>query len=430
MSIDTALDTPSHETGDEGLEDIFLARQPILDRQKRLVAYELLFRSCDTDKANVTEHMRATTVVVQTAFNGMGATAVLGHALGYVNVDARFLLSELVEALPADQVVLEIPESIELSEALLARLADLKAMGYSFALDDYSGSPDPVEPLLCEVDLVKIDLLRIEAGRLPAITADLRRRRLRLVAQKVETGEQFEQACNLGFDLFQGYHFARPQVLSTRQQKNPAKVQLLRLLSLILGDADTAQLEAEFKRHPTLSYNLIRMVNSAAVGLRERVTSLRQAIILLGRRQLQVWMQLLLYTASDNREAGNPLLQMAATRGKLMETLAKADPASEQDDHDAAFMTGILSLVDVLLEMPREEIFKELNLSEEMKEALMFRTGGLGHLLRLGETLEEDNHREIAELLAGVPGLSLEDLLQMQLEAFFWANSIEKAGAG
>jgi c-di-GMP-related signal transduction protein len=206
-------------------------------------------------------------------------------------------------------------------------------------------------------------------------------------------------------------------------------VQLLRLLSLILGDSDTTALEAEFKRHPTLSYNLIRMVNSAASGVREQVNSLRHAIVLLGRRQLQIWMQLLLYTARDSGATNNPLMQMAATRGKLMETLAKTDPESRREDQDAAFMTGILSLVDVLLEMPSEQMFEELLVSEEVREALLFRTGGLGHLLRLAEKLEEDNHLEIKQLIAGVPGISLESLLQMQLESFLWANSIENEAA-
>jgi c-di-GMP-related signal transduction protein len=331
--------------------------------------------------------------------------------------------------LPAEQVVLEIVELMEASDAVIARIKELKSKGYTFALGDYSGIPSKVEAYLLEVDLVKVDLLSADPARLAEIAADLRRRRLRMVAEKVETKEQFELACGLGFDLFQGYHFARPQLLTGKQQKHPAKLQLMGLLSLILSDSDTAALEAEFKRHPTLSYNLIRMVNSAASGMRERVNSLRHAIVLLGRRQLEIWMQLLLYTARDGGAANNPLMQMAATRGKLMETLARTDPQSRREDHDAAFMTGILSLVDVLLEMPSEQIFEELLVSDEVREALLFRTGGLGHLLRLAETLEEDNHVEIKELIAGVPGISLDGLLQMQLESFLWANSIEKDAA-
>ena len=222
---------------------------------------------------------------------------------------------------------------------------------------------------------------------------------------EVETKEQYDQACSLGFDLFQGYYFARPQLLTTKQQKNPAKLQTLRLLSLILSDSDTVALESEFKRHPKLSYDLIRMVNSAASGMRERVNSVHHAIILLGRRQLQIWMQLLLYNSQGGGNTSDPLQQMAATRGKLMETLAKTDPEFAREDHDAAFMTGILSLIDVLLELPREQIFAELLISDEVKEALISRTGGLGHLLRLAEKLEEDDHTGIKELIAGIRAL-------------------------
>jgi EAL and modified HD-GYP domain-containing signal transduction protein len=168
------------------------------------------------------------------------------------------------------------------------------------------------------------------------------------------------------------------------------------------------------------------MVNSAAAGLREPVNSLNRAIVLLGRRQLQIWMQLLLYTAGDNDKVDdNPLLQMAATRGKLMETIAKVDPASTREDRDAAFMTGILSLIDVLLELPQEEVLSELLVSDDIKKALSSRTGPLGYLLRLAEQLEEDNHAEVKDLIEDVPGMSLESLLGMQLDAFFWANKIE-----
>ena len=427
--MDTDLQFAEHaetDLPDEAMEEIFLARQPILDRQQKLVAYELLFRSYASEKADITEHMRATTTVIHNAFSGMGISAVLGHAQGHINVDSHFLMSDLVEALPAKQVVLEVPETIEIDAPLLERLGGLKKAGYIFALDGYTGNPQKVELLLQVVDIVKVDLLQIDSKILAETAADLRRRRLRLAAEKVETKEQFENACSLGFDLFQGYHFAKPQLLTKKHQKGIAKVQLLQLMSLIMGDADVGALESEFKRHPTLSYNLLRMVNSAAGGLRQRVNSLRHAIILMGRKQLQTWMQLLLYTAQDTGASSNPLMQMAATRGKLMETIAKADPASSKDDHDAAFMTGILSLIDALLGMPKEEIFKGLLISDEVRDALLFYKGGLGYILKLTETLEADNHLETKELIADVPGLSLERLLQMQLEAFFWANSIEK----
>lgn len=427
--MDTDLQFAEHadiNLPDEATEDIFLARQPILDKQQKLVAYELLFRSFGSEKADFTEHMRATTTVIHNAFSGMGIAAVLGQAHGHINVDHHFLMSDIVEALPAKQIVLEIPETVAVDDQLIERIRSLKKVGYTFALDGYTGNPGKVEKLLQEVDIVKVDLLQIDSTVLIDTAADLRRRRLRLAAEKVETKEQFDNVCSLGFDLFQGYHFAKPQLLTKKHQKGMAKVQLLQLMSLIMGDADINALESEFKRHPTLSYNLLRMVNSAAGGLRQRVNSLRHAIILMGRKQLQVWMQLLLYTAQDNGASSNPLMQMAATRGKLMETIAKADPASSKEDHDAAFMTGILSLIDALLAMPKEEIFKGLMISDEVKDALLYYKGGLGYILRLAESVEADNHIETKELIADVPGLNVESLMQMQLEAFFWANSIEK----
>lgn len=410
------------------MDYIFLARQPILDRQQNLVAYELLFRSYRAEHAIISDNMNATSVVIHNAFCGMGISAVLGKLCGYINVDAQFLLSDLVEALPPRQVIMEILESVEPDDKLIDRVRELRRRGYLLALDDYVGDLDKTAPLLSEVDIVKVDVHQVGQDKLGDAVSRLRRNPVRLIAEKVETQEQFQQACDLGFDFFQGYYFARPQLLARKQQKNPGKVYLLRLLSMVMSDADINILEAEFKGHPILSYNLIRIVNSAAMGLRERIKSLRHAIVLLGRRQLQVWMQLLLYTVGDDNVTSNPLLLTAAARGKLMELVARSDPNATREDHDTAFMVGILSLVDALLEMPRREILDELPVSDVVRDALLFGKGKQGSFLRLIVKVENGELEDLKVVLAEVPWLDFNDLLQMQLESVAWANNIGKDG--
>lgn len=407
------------------MEEIFLARQPILDREQRLVAYELLFRGGHTNHAEITNDMHASSTVVHNAFNGMGIESVLGSAKGFVNVDRHFLLSDLVDLLSPKQVILEILESVVPDDDVVARMAQLRTLGYQLALDDFVGFLPNVEPLLAHVDIVKIDLLRIDPDILQSTVTRLRGNGVRLLAEKVETREQFEQTHRMGFDLFQGYHFARPQLLSARQHRSPAKFQLLRLLAMIMGDADVPSLESEFKRHPMLSYNLLRMVNSAAMGLRTRIDSLRHALVLVGRRPLQSWMQLTLYTTGSRQDGPTPLLQMAAVRGKLMEAVMRVDPKAGQSDFDAAFLTGILSLVDALLEMPKELILDELFVSEDVKAALLHRSGRLGRLLALTELSENDDPDAVRAALAAFPGVNPEQLLQMQLDAYAWANAVE-----
>jgi c-di-GMP-related signal transduction protein len=266
--------------------------------------------------------------------------------------------------------------------------------------------------------------MRIDALLVPVIVDMLRKYKVKLIAQKVETPEQFELAKSLGMDMFQGFHFAKPQLLTAKRAK-PAKLALLRLLSLALDDAETHEIEAEFKRHPNLTINLIRLVNSAACRRGQSITSLRHALVLLGRRQLRVWLQLLLYTADrGNKSLGSPLLQLAAARGKLMELMAARKPGPESVMKELAFITGILSLMNVLLDMSYEDIVNELSLPEAVRDALLKRGGEIGEMLQLAEILERDDRGEVAEAVSKLGAVDGGDLMGLQLAAFQWANEV------
>jgi EAL and modified HD-GYP domain-containing signal transduction protein len=404
-------------------QSIYLARQPIVDRNSELVGYELLFRSTDGDHSGVEDSVLATSTVVANAFAEIGLAQVIGPLVGHLNVDTEFLFSDLVEALPADRIVLELYEK-KVDEHTMERLQSLRKAGYRIALDDFVGNFDGFDELLPSVDMVKVDFQRIDALLVPVIVDMLKRYKVRMIAQKVETPEQFELAKSLGMDLFQGFHFARPQVMTARREK-PAKLALLRLLSLAMDDAETQEIEAEFKRHPNLSVNLMRLVNSAACSRGQSITSLRHALVLLGRKQLRVWLQLLLYTADrGNKSLASPLLQMAASRGKLMELIASRKPGPDSSVKELAFITGILSLMDVLLEMSYDDILKQLSLPEPVKAALLKRTGEIGEMLSLTEVLERDDRGEVGEAVHKLGTVDTSELMDMQLEAFEWANQV------
>ena len=410
-------------------QNIYLARQPIVDRSGELVGYELLFRATDGESAfNHDDDTMATSTVIANAFAEIGLTQVIGPLVGHLNIDHEFLYSDLVEALPADRIVLELYEK-KLDERSLERLSELRRQGYRIALDDFVGNFDGFDDLLPAVDMVKVDFQRIDALLVPVIVDMLKKHKVRMIAQKVETPEQFELAKSLGMDLFQGFHFARPQLITARREK-PAKLALLRLLSLAMEDAETHAIEAEFKRHPHLSVNLMRLVNSAACSRGQSITSLRHALVLLGRRQLRVWLQLLLYTADrGNKSLGSPLLQLAAARGKLMEQLASRKPGPDSVVKELAFITGILSLMDVLLEMSHEDILKQLNLPAPVKAALLERGGEIGDMLALTECLERDSRAEVQDAVQKLGGVPASELMDMQLAAFEWANQVSVESA-
>ncbi len=406
--------------------DIFLGRQPILDRDQRIVAYELLFRSANTASAVVTDDMQATASVIHHAFSEMGVQAVLGEQLGFINVSADMLLSDLVEFLPKSQVVLELLETIIVTEEVVERCRALKQEGFMLALDDFVFA-DSHRPLLALVDIVKVDLLLHTQDELRVAVSQLKQWPVKLLAEKVDSAEQAAYCHALGFDLFQGYYFARPTVLSAKRA-DPALMALTQLLGLVLRDAGTQQIEQVFKQHPSLTFNLMRLVNSVASGVRRNISSVAQAIMVLGRKQLQRWLQLLMFTLQAGAPYPSPLLLLAATRGRMMELLAGKQQRSA-DFCDEAFMGGILSLIDSLIDKPLADIVGELGLSERLSAALLQREGEMGTLLQLVESVEHSDFDHTLSLLAQCSGLSLPDLTLAEIEAMSWANQIAEATA-
>jgi EAL and modified HD-GYP domain-containing signal transduction protein len=245
---------------------------------------------------------------------------------------------------------------------------------------------------------------------------------VQLLAEKVDTRAQADRCRELGFDLFQGYFFARPHVMQGRRA-DPSKRVLMRLLEQTLDESDNAAIEQTFKQAPELSYKLMRLVNSVGTGLRSSIQSLSHALTILGRRQLQRWLQVLLFAHQSTGDFPSPLLQMAASRGKLMELLAEQG-SRDPKWRDRAFMTGILSLLDALLEMPMADVIEQLRLPDDVRAALLERGGPLGHLLRIVEALEQTDDAGVAALLADGEPCTTAELPQLQIAALTWSNEI------
>jgi EAL and modified HD-GYP domain-containing signal transduction protein len=404
-------------------EKFFLGRQPILNRDQEIIGYELLFRAAERNVAEFESYSQASASVITSALASFGIDEVLGGKFGFINVHLGLLLSEMLEVLPVKQTVLELLEFIELDEQVLERCRELKEIGFKLALDDHEFSNDNSE-IYSVVDIVKIDILQTGMEALPGIVQGLRRTPVKILAEKVETFEQFDICYRMGFDLFQGYFFERPVVLNKRRI-DVSGMAMLKLLQQLTMDATLNEIEQTFKENPSLSYNLLRLVNSVAMGMREKIKTLRHAILMLGTEHLRRWTQLSLFAGNDNRGLNNPLLEMAAVRGRLMEILVKQRNGTVANDEqsEAAFMTGILSLLEVLFETPMSEIISSLNLTDDVSNALLSRVGQLGSMLNLAEKLEVTDFDAVTPLLLECR-VSLDQLLTAQLEAFNWRASI------
>jgi EAL and modified HD-GYP domain-containing signal transduction protein len=396
----------------------FLARQPILNRSQRLVAYELLYRNAEVHEARVTDGAHATASVIAHA-SELGMEQVVGDQLAFVNVDTTGLMSDFIHFLPNDKVILEGLESVEATPDVLRRVQELKEAGYKFALDDVAGESEAVTALRPLMDVIKVDIKQIERAHLPALARNLRNPNQKLLAEKVETVEEFRECMDLGFEYFQGYYFARPVILSGKKI-SPSQLSIMHLLDLLNRDADQREVERSVKHDPLISLNLLRLVNTPAVGARFRINSVGHALIVLGRRQLQRWLQILLYV--KGAEFDSPLLQMATTRGKTMELVMGHVRPSEKVAADIGFTVGIMSLMDALFSVRMGEILDSVNVLDEVRDALLHREGDYGQVLRLIELIERAQEgRELTGLLHKLD-LAPSALYALQLEAFEWVN--------
>ena len=409
--------------------EIFIGRQPIMDRRQQMVAYELLFRRSQHNAADVRDDLAATASVITRAFIDLGIEAALGPYQGFINCDESLLLSDLLEVLPSDKVVLEVLETVDITPAVVERCVELKALGFTLALDDFVGYEDRFKPLLDIVEIVKVDTMLVDPAGLLAVTRKLGNWPVTLLAERVEKVELAEHCQQIGYSLFQGYYFAKPMIMAGKRLSH-SQMALLRLLGMVLEDTDVAELEAVFKREPGLTMNLMRLTNSAATGVRVKVTSLRHAITLLGRRQLQRWLQLLMYTKPrpGTEPISSPLMQLAATRGKLMELLAGQIEPGRQEFEDQAFMVGIISLMPALMGVPMAEILNGISLGNTVREALEAQTGTLGKMLDLTEALEGNDGETCHDLTAKLPGLDADRVNTCHTQALIWANSIGVSG--
>ena len=420
------IDLSLNDMGPSSLRvrEFYLGRQPILDRNQGLFGYELLFRNAPVGPANVTNDLSATAAVIAHA-SQLGMEKTIGDALGFVNVDADVIMSDIFSFLPREKVVLEIINSMQVTPAVLARIKELAGHGFSFALDDVSGESAVVAELLPLVHYVKMDVRTIPLSTLMKLAPRFRQEKKKLVAEKVETREEFKNCLDLGFDYFQGYYFSKPVIMSGKKL-SPSQLAVMELMTLVTSDADNLEIERAIKRDVSLALNLLRLVNTPAVGARQRIDSLSQAVTILGRRQLQRWLQIMLYAEPSKRgHSMTPLLMLATTRGRLLELLAHKLRPSQRHAADIAFTVGIMSLMDTLFGIPMSEILAQIPVIDEVADALMFRGGFFGDLLKLAECIEqiEDMEGQIVPTLRDL-AMSTDELVELEMAAFEWSDNV------
>lgn len=407
--------------------EVYLGRLPILDNKQNLVAYELLFRSDQQNVVTITDNSAASANVIIDTYGQLGIENVIGKRRGFIKVDAKLLLNDAICMLPKKHVVLEILRSVEINDEIIQRCSFLKQKGYQLALSSITHLDACLDRIMPLINVVKVNVTALSQPDLLMLIKKLRRWPVLLLAEKVENPEIARNCIALNFQMLQGFYFAKPEIISGKRI-DPSKLSLLKLLLLVVKDSEVSDIENELKYQPGLSYNLLRMVNSAASGLPSTINSIKRAIMIIGRKQLQRWVQILLYAAKQRDGGSSDALMLTATvRGKLLESIAIADRPHDKNHQDRAFMVGVLSLLDTLLGMEMSELIGTLSIQKDMSEALLTRRGPLGYQLALIEAYEKGETEIVSSMLAELGFLSMEEFTRLELEAAAWANRISDA---
>lgn len=408
------------------LDQLFLARQPILDANQVLVGYELLFRDSAVNRAPPAPPGMATADVVCKAYTELGLANALGGHKAFIIVDAAFLQNEAIEELPPNNVIFELDAALADDPIVIERCAALGRRGYAFSLTSPGDLSEAVLLLLKQAMFMKLDITAQSDATLRTLLALPADFRPLSIASHVETQADYQRAKQLGFELFQGYYFAEPTLVAGKQL-DPATRGLIHIIALLNRDAELPEIERAFKSEAALTVKLLRLTNSAGVGLRVRIASVRQAVTLIGRRHIQRWLQLLLYShrgSADDIER-NPLMQLAALKGNFMERLACRCRPQQSALPDLAFLAGMMSLMPAALGMPMVEILNQIDVVQELRDALLARTGDLGLLLDLTDCYDNDDPAGADRAIAQLGHvLGRETLNQCLAESIAWVQAL------
>lgn len=399
--------------------DAFLARQPILTREQAVLGYELLFRNGSDNFFRPTDGDLATASLISDAVNLHSIEKLTEGRLSFINFTRKALLSALYTLLPHATTVVEVLESLDVDDELLAACDLLKKRGYQLALDDYV-LESRFDSLLSRIDVLKVEFPALTETQHQDVIESSRRYGFKLLAEKVEDPAQFEFARDLGYDYFQGYFFCRPQMVKTRRLPG-SHVNSLRLLTLAnQRDFDLDQAETLIRSDLSLSYNLLRYINSPMFRRDSKVQSVRHAITTLGQKPLSKWVSV---TAMQQLSSGKPpeLLNTCLIRGYFCERIGRL--ALSRELVSECFTVGMFSLLDAMLDKPMKEVTQELSLSDAATRALLGESSVFLNMLQLTSAIEYGDWASVGQLAPQL-GVSEADVTTLYCESVECAASV------
>jgi c-di-GMP-related signal transduction protein len=408
--------------------DVFVARQAIFDRKRQLHAYELLYRSNgSSNQFDGTEAGAATQHVISGALLSIGLENILCGKKAFLNFDHRLLSAGMHLSLPRKAIVIEILETVEPTAGLIALCRSIHEQGYSMALDDFISQPD-FEPLTHIAGLIKVDMRATTKEEQKRLLRTYRPRGIKMIAEKVETYDEFEWALRAGYDLFQGYFFSRPVIVRGRQIPALITTCLRLLRETQRTDLDFARLEALIREDVSLTFKLLRYANTALLGQAGRIRSIGKALMVIGEDAVRRWVALATLPMLATNKPGE-LVTLSIVRARFCERLAQLGAGVQ---HDEAFLMGMFSLLDALIDLPLDEALGKLDLGPGITEALLGTATARNQLTTIYQLTRryELGDWDQAERLARDLGIPSAAIGAAYVESTLWAERLLRGADG
>ncbi len=397
--------------------NVFVARQPIFTPKRDIWAYELLFRnSSSSSTAKFPDANEATWQIIADGYT-LARSGIQASTRAFINFPEQLLLDETAFALPPETTVIEVLEDVEPTPEVLNRLKALKTNGYTIALDDYIGQ-EGCEAFIELADIIKVDILGMEAPAIKEIANRLKPYGCRLLAEKVEDSNIFEACKDMGFELFQGFFFSRPEIIPGHKLSSSQLSRLKLLKELSNEDFEIPRLIEIIQSDVSLSYRLMRYINATHFSTRVKIESISRALNLLGRKNIQQWLRVTIMADMNSTDSGKELLWLSVTRGRFLQLLAEQQPLAFSPT--SMFMLGLFSLLDALLGQPMEGILKDIPLQQELKHCILFQDDALCPWLTFLELVERGLWEQ-SNVILQEQGVSPDVATRLGLEAQQWA---------
>lgn len=413
----------------ERMSSVYLARQPIVNTDEQLTAYEILY--LDSQKETVISNDRsASASVINSILNKFGTRKFLTSNKAFIKIDEKFLMSDLIFTIPSDIFILSLFDKIELDSRVIERIEQLHEKGFSLGVNDTNVNEESIlkyKNIIDKLEYFKINMNEGISLKDKKFISQLKNEGIKIVATKIEDSEEYQLAQDLRCDLYQGYCFAKPQILEN-EKFDPSRFNVLKLYNMLLEDTNIDEITSEFENNHALTLQLLQFINSAHFNFRSKISSIHQILTLIGRKPLSQWLMMMIYSKSvTNDNQTPPLILMVRNRTELMQNLLKSvKPDVKSNALGEAYLVGVLSLINAVFHTELSEILDNIHISDIVKKALLHDEGTLGILYKLVRDVEAFNISSIVDFSKKY-NIKEEDIQELILKSIEDVNEFENS---